>query len=84
MVKLDHSQLHNKINFIKDYISSSNAAEGSKFDANANVDSKNIATMESEIHKDINIQINRELLRQELKDLYGEEFSNEDSFNNSI
>jgi ribonucleoside-triphosphate reductase (formate) len=75
MVKLDHSQLHNKINFIKDYISSSNAAEGSKFDANANVDSKNIATMESEIHKDINIQINRELLRQELKDLYGEEFS---------
>lgn len=77
MVKLDHAQLHNKIEFIDKYIKSSNAAEGSKFDANANVENKNIATMESEIHKDINIQINRELLRLELKSLYGEEFSYE-------
>lgn len=77
MVKLDHSQLHKKIDFIDKYINSSNAAEGSQFDANANVDSKNIATMEAEIHKDINIQINRELLRKELDSLYGEEFSYE-------
>lgn len=77
MVKLDHGQLGKKIDFIEKYIKSSNAAEGSKYDANANVESKNIATMEAEIHKDINIQINRELLRRELEALYGEEFSYE-------
>ena len=75
MVRLDHAQLNEKINFIDKYVQSSNAAEGSVFDANANVDSKNIATMEAEIHKDINIQINRELLRRELERLYGEDFS---------
>ncbi len=77
MVKLDHGQLGKKIDFIEKYIKSSNAAEGSTFDANANVESKNIATMEAEIHKDINIQINRELLRREIEKLYGEEFSYE-------
>lgn len=76
MVKLNQTQLEKKINFIDSYINSSNAAEGSQFDANANVDNKNIATMEAEIHKDINIQINRELLRQELERLYGLDFSN--------
>lgn len=77
MVKLDHSQLIKKIDFIEKYINSSNAAEGSKYDANANVESKNIATIEAELHKDINIQINRELIRRELERLYGEEFSYE-------
>lgn len=75
MVKLDHSQLNKKINFIDKYIKSSNAAEGSSFDANANVDSKNIATLEAELHKDINIQTNRELVRRELETLYGIDFS---------
>ena len=75
MVKLDHAQLNKKLRFIDEYLTSSNAAEGSKFDANANVDSKNIATLEAEIHKDINIQINRELVRRELETLYGQDFS---------
>lgn len=75
MVKLDRAQLNKKISFIDKYIKSSNAAEGSQFDANANVDSKNIATMEAEIHKDINIQVNRELVRRELETLYGADFS---------
>ena len=39
-----------------------NAASGSLFDSNANVSSKNISTLESEINKDINIQINRNLI----------------------
>lgn len=71
MVKLNQNQLSEKLEFITDYINSSNAAEGSKVDANANVDTKNIATMETEMHKDINIQINRELLKREIFDLYG-------------
>ncbi len=75
MVELSEKQLNGKIDFIKNYINSSNAAEGSKMDANANVDTKNIATLESEINKDINIQINRELLRRELVSKYGYKIS---------
>jgi len=77
MVRLNQTQLQKKISFIEKYIKSSNAAEGSVFDANANVETKNIATMEAELHKDINIQINRELLRQEIENLYGAELSHE-------
>ncbi len=34
-----------KINYIKDYTKAQNAATGIKFDANANVESKNITTL---------------------------------------
>ena len=33
------------LKFIKDYVGATNAANGSKYDANANVTNKNIATM---------------------------------------
>ena len=39
-------------------------------DANANVSSKNIATMEAELNKDINIQINRELVKNKIESLF--------------
>lgn len=77
MVQLTDNQIKQKISFIDNYIQSSNAAEGSAFDANANVDSKNIATLESELHKDINIQINRKLIQNEITGLFGEELSGE-------
>ena len=73
MVRLNNTQLKKKVKFIEDYIKATNAAEGSKMDANANVSSKNIATLETEIHKDINIQINRNLLVDEITKLFGEE-----------
>lgn len=76
MTKLNDKQIEQKLKFIEEYIYSSNAAEGSKMDANANVDSKNIATLESEIHKDINVQLNRELVRRKIEDIYGKETSN--------
>lgn len=63
MIRLTPKQLTKKIAFINNYISASNAADGSKMDANANVSSKNIATMEAELNKDINIQINRHLVK---------------------
>ena len=34
---------------------------------------KKLATLESEIHKDINIQINRRLLTDEITKLFGED-----------
>lgn len=54
-----------------------NAADASKVDANANVSTKNIATLETEINKDINIQINRMMVKRKIQDLYGSELANE-------
>ena len=77
MIRLTDKQVTKKINFIDDYISSSNAADGSKVDANANVTSKNIATMEAELNKDINIQVNRALVKRKIEGLFGEDLANE-------
>ncbi|MFC2109046.1 anaerobic ribonucleoside-triphosphate reductase [Bacteroidota bacterium] len=77
MIRLSDKQVDQKINFIDRYINSSNAADGSKVDANANVTSKNIATMEAELNKDINIQVNRALIRRKIVELFGEETAQE-------
>ena len=77
MIRLTPSQINEKIDFIQNYIKAGNAASASSVDANANVTSKNIATMEAEINKDINIQINRELVRRKIADIFDEETANE-------
>ena len=60
------------VNFINDYKQANNAASGSKFDANANVENKNIATMQGEIPKGDLIGINRLLMWQKIDEMYGE------------
>lgn len=70
MVRLTEDQLGQKINFINNYIESANAADGSIFDPNANVSTKNIATLCAELHKDINIQIERKLIYDNLVELF--------------
>jgi hypothetical protein len=50
------------LKFIKDYVGASNAANGSKYDANANVTNKNIATMSWEVPKKDNFLVNRALM----------------------
>ena len=77
MIRLSEEQISKKINFIQNYISSNNAADGSSVDANANVTSKNIATMEAELNKDINIQVNRTLVKNKINELFGEDLANE-------
>lgn len=77
MIRLTSSQVSKKIDFIDHYINSSNAADGSKVDANANVTSKNIATMEAELNKDINIQVNRALIKRQIESIFGEDLANE-------
>ena len=76
MIKLNKTQLQDRINFINNYINASNASTGSKFDANANIVSKNVATLSAEINKDIDIQICRHLIYEELIELYGEDIAN--------
>ena len=63
--------LRKKRDFIKDYIAASNAATGSKFDANANVTSKNIVTLGNELYKENNIKQNRYIMCDKIKSLYG-------------
>lgn len=75
--RLTDEQLATKCNFIENYLSSQNAASGSLFDSNANVSNKNIATMEAELNKDINIQVNRKLVSNKIRDLFGEELAQE-------
>lgn len=59
-----------KQDFITQYLSASNAATGSKFDSNANVEHKNIVTMGNELHKYDNICQNRRMLYERIKMLY--------------
>lgn len=70
MIRLTPKQISDKIEFITNYINAENAATASSVDANANVDSKNIATMEAELWKDANVQINRRLLTDRITKLY--------------
>ena len=66
-----------KIDFINNYIESKNAADGSKYDANANVTSKNICTLQSELFKKEMIQINRKMMYDKLIKLYDEDLAKE-------
>ena len=77
MVKLNKTQLKEKLNFIKEYIAGGNAASSSALDPNANVSQKNIATLSAEIHKDFNIQTNRALITGRIKEMYGQELATE-------
>ena len=63
--------LRKKNDFIKDYIKASNAATGSKFDANANVTNKNIVTLGHELYKENNIKQNRYIMQDKIRALYG-------------
>ena len=69
------SQQVKDIEFIHDYMKASNAATGSKFDANANVENKNIVTMGNELHKYKNILDNRKMIYDRISELYGKELA---------
>ncbi len=66
-----------KMQFLSDYMEASNAATGSKYDANANVEHKNIATLIGELPKSNFIRLNRRLLTDRIKRLYGKELAEE-------
>lgn len=77
IVKLTDAQVKKKLDFIKEYGECLNAATGSKVDSNANVDSKNVATLEAELNKDINIQISRALAVRKQTEIFGHELATE-------
>lgn len=68
--KLTPEQIKTKIAFIDNYVNAQNAAEGSIVDPNSNVTSKNISTMEAEMYKFENIQVNRHIVCKKLEELF--------------
>ena len=62
-----------KLEFLMGYCQAANAAEGSKFDANANVENKNIATLIGELPKKGFIRLNRRLLCDRIRQMFGKE-----------
>ena len=66
-----------KLKFLTDYCKASNAATGSKFDANANVEHKNIATLIGELPKGSFIRLNRRLLVDRIKQMFGKDVAEE-------
>ena len=64
-----------KLNFLTSYMEAANAATGSKFDANANVEHKNIATLIGELPKSNFIRLNRRLLTDRIKKMYSKELA---------
>lgn len=66
-----------RLKFLTDYMQASNAATGSKYDANANVEHKNISTLIGELPKSSFIRLNRKLLTDRIKKMYGKELSDE-------
>ena len=68
-------EIRDKLKFLMDYCNASNAATGSKYDANANVENKNIATLTGELPKSNFIRLNRRLLTDRIKDMYGKELA---------
>lgn len=69
--------LTSKKQFIKDYAKASNAATGSKYDSNANVTEKNIVTLNGELFKGDIIKVNRTILTDKIREMYGEDLAKE-------
>lgn len=68
-------ETRDKLNFLINYCDASNPATGSKYDANANVERKNIATLIGELPKSNYIRLNRRLLTDRIKKMYGKELA---------
>ena len=68
-------EVRDKLKFLIDYCNAANPATGSKYDANANVENKNIATLIGELPKSNFIRLNRRLLCDRIKEMYGKELS---------
>jgi len=77
MLRLHPEQIQSKLSFIQHYMAAHNAADGSTMDANANVTHKNIATLESELLKDVFVQINRAQVSRKIGELFGDDLARE-------
>lgn len=69
----DSRFIRDRIDYMNRYANSKeNAASSSETDANANITSKNVATLESEVYKSNNRIIQRQRMKDKLNELYPE------------
>lgn len=71
MIRLTKKQLKDKRNFIMKYLGEGNNATLSELDPNSNVSHKTIATMEGEVNKDVHVQMNRYILGEKIREVFG-------------
>lgn len=72
-----YEKYRNKIDFINSYRTAKNAATGSKYDSNANVEHKNICTCAGELVKGDKIGVNRLLMIDKITEMWGKELADE-------
>ena len=68
-------EVRDHLDFLIQYCQAENAATGSKYDANANIEKKNLATLIGELPKKNFIRLNRRILTDRMKKMYGKELS---------
>lgn len=81
-VKMTKEQIKEKMNFIKAYAGSINAATASDVDPNANITSKNVATLMPDLFKDFNVQLKRALISEKISIMFGKDVA--DRYNQQI
>lgn len=72
-----YSSYEKHVNFINRYKKASNASSGSEVDSNANVETKNVTTMQGELPKRDVIGTNRLLMINKITEMYGAELAEE-------
>lgn len=72
-----YSSYEKYVNFINRYKKAINASSGSEVDSNANVENKNITTLQGELNKKDIIGTNRLLMVNKLTEMFSEEMANE-------
>lgn len=72
-----YSSYEKYVNFINKYKKAINASSGSEVDSNANVENKNITTMQGELPKRDIIGTNRLLMINKLTEMYGQDMADE-------
>ena len=77
MIRLTEQQITKKIQFIQNYVNAETASDGSALDANANVTQKTAVTLQAEMNKDINIQVNRALIQQRIESRFSKELADQ-------
>lgn len=70
-------QIQEKKDYIEQYISAKNSADGSKHDANANVTNKNIATLSAELFKDYTRQLKISLIQDRIRARFDNDLAKE-------
>ena len=69
--RIKNKRIQKYLEYINEYCKAQNAATGSKYDSNANVSNKNIATLNGELFKGESISINRLRMFNKLEELFG-------------